>query len=369
MKLNDPIAFYGCKSEYLDLERLILSVTSRVLRTGQVLQAPEVEAFERRVAEMAGTEHAVAVGSGTDALFFALVSLNIGAGDEVLVPAISFLASATSILRTGACPVFVDVDKNCQLDLAHAAALVTERTRAVVVVDLFGGMGNPACVEVFASEYRLLIVEDFAQAFGASYNGRRSGSIGIVGATSFDPTKVIGAPGSGGALATNDERIATRVRALRLHGKHGKHFVEMGYNSQLPSWTAAVLSLKLDFHSDWTAKRTAVAEIYKSAFAELPIDLPCWDAAVAHVWHKFVIFTEARDTLRERLAAVGVPTMIHYATPLFAEPLFNNTQDPSQFPGAVRHARQALSLPMHSYLADNEAHYIADAVTQFFRAG
>lgn len=366
---RDPIAFYGCKDEYIDLEPVILPLTARVLRTGQMLQTPEVEAFEGRVAEMSGTAHAVAVGSGTDALFFALVSLGIGAGDEVLVPAISFLASATSVLRTGARPVFVDIDRNCQLDLVHAAALVTPQTRALLVVDLFGGMGNPTRVEVFAAEHGVAIVEDFAQSFGASYAGRRSGSIGVVSATSFDPTKVIGAPGSGGALVTNDGHLAARVRALRLHGKHGNRFVEMGYNSQLPSWTAAVLSLKLDRHAVWMARRTAVAKIYTSAFAGLPLALPHWDAPALHVWHKFVLFTEARDALREHLKAGGVPTMIHYATPLFAEPLFANTQDPTQFPGAVRHARQALSLPIHSYLSDDEARYVADAVTQFLVEG
>jgi dTDP-4-amino-4,6-dideoxygalactose transaminase len=362
---SDPITFYGCRDEYRELEPRILSLTAGVLGTGHMLQSPEVERFEHRVAEMAGTEYAVAVGSGTDALFFSLLSLGIGAGDDVLVPAISFVASATSILRTGARPVFVDIDLDCQLDLGHAAALVTARTRALVLVDLFGGMGNPIPVEEFAAKYGLRIVEDFAQAFGASYAGRRSGSIGVVGATSFDPTKVIGAPGSGGALVTNDLSIAERVRSLRLHGKHGKRFVELGYNSQLPSWTAAVLSLKLECHAAWTARRAALAGLYMSAFEGLALTLPNWDGSVAHVWHKFVLFTEARDELRSYLATVGVPTMIHYATPLFAEPVFANTQDRSQFPGANRHARQALSLPIHSYLDNEEAHHIASAVKNF----
>jgi len=366
MTSADPIAFYACKAEYADLEAQILPLTARVLATGQMLQGPEVTAFEARVAAMAGTQHAVAVGSGTDALFFALLTQNIGAGDEVLVPAISFLASATAILRTGATPVFVDIDSNCALDLAHAATLVTPQTRALVIVDLFGAMADPAPVEAFAAAHNLAIIEDFAQAFGASYNDRRSGSIGTASATSFDPTKVIGAPGSGGALVTNDARVATRVRGLRLHGKQGSSFVEMGYNSQLPSWTAAILALKLDHHAAWTARRRAVAQIYQTAFADLPLTLPQHAVAADHVWHKFVLFCEARDALAAHLAAASIPTMIHYATPLYAEPLFANPQNPAHFPGANRHARTALSLPIHSYLSDAQAHSVAATVRQFF---
>lgn len=365
LKLS-PICFTGVAAEYQYLEAKILRRVGDVLTSGNVLQGPHVAALEKRLAGMAGRRHGIATGSGTDALFFALVALGIGTGDEVLVPAVSFLASASAVLRTGAQPVFVDVDASCNLDLDRAADHITSRTKAMVFVQLLGGMTDPGRIETFAARYNLLVCEDFAQSLGAQFNGRPAGSTGPVGAVSFDPTKVIGAPGSGGAVVTDSDEIAARIRRLRLHGKQGNAFVELGYNSQLPSLSAAILDLKLDHHAAWTARRLAVARAYQHGLANLPVKMPHWTEAVDHVWHKFVIYLDGRDELGRRLAAAGIPTKVHYATALCREPIFGMRQPNGDFPRALLHAETALSLPIHGHLSDVEIDRVIAAVRGFF---
>ncbi|MDZ4371005.1 MAG: DegT/DnrJ/EryC1/StrS family aminotransferase [Phenylobacterium sp.] len=361
-----PVEFFGCGQEHLELQAEILDAASRVLTGGKVLQGPDVAQFESSIAEQCGRRHAVAVGSGTDALFFALVAADVGVGDEVLVPDFSFLASASAILRLGARPVFVDVGPDCTLDLDRAAASVTARTRALVHVQLFGGMAAPAAVEQFAADHDLILVEDFAQSFGAGLGGRRAGSMGLAGAVSFDPTKVLGAPGSGGAVVTDDDAVCARVRRLRYHGKEGGAFVELGYNSQMPSLTAAILSLKLARFESWRARRTQTAQHYLKAFEPLPLGRPLWPDDVRHVWHKFVVQTPHRDALAAYLAGQGVATAIHYATPFHREPLFGPSGDDEDFPESSRLSRQSLSLPIHSHLRADEVERVAAAVTAFF---
>lgn len=360
------VPFYGCAAEHRALSGEILARTEAVLATGKVLQGPEVAHFEARVAATCGRAHAVAVGSGTDALYFALRAAGIAPGDDVLVTTLSFLASATAIARTGARPVFVDVDARCNLDLARAAAQIGPRTRAMVFVHLFGGMTDPAALEAFARDHGIILIEDLAQAFGARHGDRPAGSAGLAGAVSFDPTKVIGAPGSGGAVVTDDPEVAARVRRLRLHGKDGDRFVELGYNSQMPSWTASILDLKLDHHVAWTARRRQIADEYRAGLAGLPIDFPESDASAHHVWHKFVLRTARRDALRAHLSAAGIPTMIHYPRPLHREPIFASMQPDVDFPNALDHCARALSLPIHAHLARGQTAHIIDTVRRLF---
>ncbi len=360
------IDFFGCVGDYAELSAAMLDRTAAVLASGQVLGGPDVARFEARVATLAGRKHAVAVGSGTDALFFALLGAGIEPGDEVLVPAISFVASASAILRARARPVFVDIGSDVAIDLDRAAQLITPATRALVHVHLFGAMSDPERAERFAARYRIALVEDYAQSFGASYSGRPAGSLGIASATSFDPTKVVGAPGSGGALVTNDPAIAARARRLRLHGQSENGFVELGFNSQLSSVGAAILNLKLERHAEWTQRRAAIATRYISGLADLPIALPPVDAQVLHVWHKFIVLTEQRDALAMALEAQGIPFRVHYDRPLPKEELFDVAQKDADFPNALDYCRRTLSLPIHTHLSDDEVDRVIAAVRAFF---
>jgi dTDP-4-amino-4,6-dideoxygalactose transaminase len=364
---NGQLDFFGCAAEYSKLHSKIVELTGRTLASGQVLLGPEVYALESRIAVTLNRKHAISVGSGSDALFFALVGLGVGVGDEVLVPDVSFIASATAVVRTGAQPVFVDIGRDCNLNLTAASARVTSRTRAMVFVQLFGGMSNPRDVEEFAGRHKIFLVEDGAQSFGASYAERPSGSIGIASSLSFDPTKVIGAPGSGGAVVTDDDDLARRVRRLRRHGKEGERYHEIGYNSLLPTWAAAILDLKLDYHSAWAAHRTSVAHQYSEAFQNLPIEMPRWSSSVKHVWHKFILITEFRSDLAAYLAELGIPTRIHYDRPLHKERILASDQKDEEFPTAIRFVQRTLSLPIHSHLTEDQVDRVIGGVTKFFQ--
>lgn len=366
LRTDHHIEFFGCAGDYAALSVPMLDRTASVLASGQVLQGRYVEQVEARVAALAGRRHAVAVGSGTDALFFALICSGIGPGDEVLVPAVSFVASASAIVRAGAVPVFVDIGPDIGIDLAVAQRLMTPNTRALLHVHLFGAMTDPAALERFATSNGILLIEDFAQSFGARYGNRAAGSIGMASATSFDPTKVIGAPGSGGALVTDDPEIAARARRLRLHGKSGNDFIELGYNSQMPSLTAAIIDLKLDHHDSWSRRRRAVAERYKDGLAGTPVTLPPVDPQVTHIWHKFVILWDRRDALAAALQAAGIPTRIHYHQPLDREPMFHAVRKADASPAATEYCGRTLSLPIHSHLSDHDVDQVIAAVRGFF---
>jgi len=363
---SSAIDFASCGRENADLAQHIEARSSRVAATGKLLQGPETEALEAELATICHRKYAVCVGSGTDALFFALLSLGIEPGDEVLVPDISFIATASAVLRTGAIPVFVDVDDSCNLDLDRAATLVSPKTKAVLYVQLFGGMGDVERLEQFGASHGLRIIEDAAQSFGASYAGRPCGSVGHASALSFDPTKVLSALGSGGAVLTDDENVAVRARRLRYHGRQDGAYVELGYNSQLSEISAAILRLKLGYQPEWTSRRQAVAELYLDAFSGLPLTFPSWPVTVEHVWHKFTLQHQVRDQLREHLRVRGIPTLIHYSHPFHRETLFGGRPD-CEFPRASFHADHSLSLPIHAYLSDEEIGATIEAVVSYFK--
>ena len=360
------VPFFGIGRENAEIEEQAGAAIAEVLRSGQMLQSVRVETFEKRLAGQIGRKHAVTVGSATDALFFALVTLGIGPGDEVLTTDLSFIASASCILRSGAKPVFVDVGDDCNLDLDRAAAFVTPRTRAIVFVHLFGGLSNPARIRGFALRHGLAVVEDASQAFGAAYDGTPAGQAGDISAFSFDPTKVLSAPGSGGCAVTDDDALAERLRRLRCHGKQDGAFIEPGYNSQMSSLTAAVLDIKRRRQPAWAEGRRAVAARYDAALDRLGLQRPRWDGAVSHAWHKYILLAANRDALRAHLASAGVPTQVHYAKPLHEEAIFGaQGWDPAEFPRATAHSRAALSLPIHGHLEDGEVAQVIGALESF----
>jgi UDP-2-acetamido-2-deoxy-ribo-hexuluronate aminotransferase len=339
-----------------------LALIAGALAAGRALQGDAVAAFEDDLAAYCERRHAIAVGNGTDALFFALGAAGVGPGDEVLVPAQSFIATASCVVRAGATPVFVDVDEHVLIDLDAAQAAVTPRTRAVIAVGLYGQMVDPAALEALGARHGLVVIEDLAQSPGASVGARRSGAVGELGCLSFDPTKTLAAPGSGGAVVCDDDALAAHVRRLRWHGRGSDgRIAELGYNSQLPSGSAAVLADKLTLDAQWTARRQAIAAAYDDALAASAARPVGVAAGREHVRSKYVVRSGDRDGVRERLGAAGVPTLVHYPVALPDQPLFGQAP-PGDWPHARRAAGELLSLPIHAMLTDVEVAHVADSV-------
>jgi dTDP-4-amino-4,6-dideoxygalactose transaminase len=364
-----PVPFHDAAREYAELRHEVLAAVDEVLASGHVLQGQAVVELEREVAAVSGRRQGIAVNSCTDALYFALVALAVGEGDEVLVTDFSFVASASCILRCGATPVFVDIDPiTFNMDLAAAEGLVTPRTRAVISVDLFGQMSDPAEVEAFARRHDLALIEDAAQAIGASFEGKPAGSVGSIGCLSFDPFKTISAPGSGGMVLTDDDAVAERVRRLRYHGRTPERTVEsLGFNSQMPTLVAAVLQIKLRHNGEWIRRRRQIADHYAAVLGDLDhLTVPAALPDAEHVYQKYVVTSPHRDALRAHLGDRGVETMVQYPAPLHRHPVFASGK-PVRAPNAEEASSRVLSLPVHAFLRDEEVEAVAEAVLSFPR--
>jgi len=367
------VPFFGLDRQYLRYREQFLQITDRVLSTGQVLQGADVEALEGRLAAVCGRRHVVALGSCTDALAFALKACGVRPGDEVLITAMSFVASASPILRIGAVPRFVDVEPDYyMMDLSRLRTLVTPRTRALIAVHLYGQTLPMSELEAFAEQHRLELIEDAAQALGARDGARPAGSMGRASCISFDPTKVIGSFSSAGAVATDDEQVARSVRMYRYHGRdpETRQYEVLGYNSQLATEMAAMLHFKLEHLEQWEEERGRVARIYEQRLASLPqLTLPRVRNGSTHNWHKFVVRTAARDALAVGLRDKGVQTNVHYPRPIPDEHVIKALQlapDAVDIPVARQLAREILSLPIYPDLKTEEAEYVAEQIRTFF---
>ena len=360
------IPYFALDREFEAIREPVLEVVEEVFRSGRLLQGPWIGEFEDELARRTGRRHAVAVNSCSDALYFAFAALGIGAGDEVLVPDFSFAATASAVLRTGATPVYVDIGDDFELDLAHAEELLSPRVKALVFVDLFGKMGDAAALERFAAEHGLLLVEDAAQTFGGVREGRPAGSLGTVSCFSFDPTKVVSAPGSGGALLTDDDELAAAARALSHHGKAASgDFDVVGQNAQMSSLVAAVLSVKLTREEEWLRARQRTAAAYSEALAPLAAVAPEPAFDREHVFHKYVVRVADRDRVRRALEERGVSTLVHYSSPLSALPFA--AAAPHRGGGGTRVTRfaaEVLSLPIHAHLRDDEIERVSGALAR-----
>jgi dTDP-4-amino-4,6-dideoxygalactose transaminase len=355
--------------QYPAIEPEVEAALRRVLRSGRFILGPEGEAFERECATVLGVEHAVSVSSGSDALRLCLLALGIGPGDEVVVPAFSFIASATAVLQVGARPVFADVDP-VTLTLApdRAEASVTARTRALVAVHLYGLPAAMDALGAVAAARGLVLIEDTAQAFGASWRGRPAGGLGSAAAFSFYPTKNLGACGDAGLVTTRDGDLAARVRSLRNHGQTRKYeHADAGWTSRLDELQAAILRVKLGHLAAWTEARRRIAARYDAGLAPLPVSRPPDVREARHVFHQYTIRTRHRDALAKHLAAVGVGTAIHYPAPIPAQPVFRALgYESGAFSCAWAASREVLSLPCFPELTDGEVDAVLDAIRTFF---
>ena len=356
--------------QYASIREDILSAVTRVCDSQQFIMGPEVERLESEVAAVIGVPHAIAVSSGTDALLVALMALGIGQGDEVITPTFSFFATAGSVARLGARPVFVDVDpETLMLDIDRVRTAITPRTRAIMPVHLYGLCADVDALKAVAGP-GVHIIEDAAQAIGATYHGRPSGTLGTIGCFSFFPTKNLGGFGDGGLVTTTDAAIADHVRLLRNHGAHPKYVHrEIGGNFRLDALQAAVLRVKLPHLSEWNSKRRANAARYRELFAKAGlagrIGLPVEPPGRTHVYHQFVIRVPDRDAVRAHLATRGVGTEVYYPVPFHRQQCFANLGHAlDAFPNADAAASDVLALPIYPELTREQQEYVVARVAE-----
>jgi len=355
------------RRQYAAIQDEIDAAIAGVVAKGQFILGPQVTAFEAEMATYCGAAHAVGVASGTDALRLALQALGVGPGDEVITTPFTFVASAETVSQVGAAPVFADIEPvTYTLDPAAVARKVTPRTRAIVVVHLYGHPADMEPLMALAREHRLWVIEDAAQAVGAMYRGRRVGSIGDVGCFSFFPTKNLGAYGDGGLVTTNDPAVADRVRMLRQHGSREKYVHALpGWSSRLDELQAAVLRVKLRRLDEWTVRRRLLASRYDRLLAGMPITSPRERPGDHAVYHLFTIRSRERDGLREHLSEQGIQTAVHYPMPLHQQPLYRGG-DGGGFPESEQASQQVLSLPLFPELRDDELDAVVAGVASFF---
>ena len=356
--------------QYASIREDILSAVTRVCDSQQFIMGPEVERLESEVAAAIGAPHAIAVSSGTDALIVALMALGIGSGDEVITPTFSFFATAGSVARLGARPVFVDVDpETLMLDIDRVRTAITPRTRAIMPVHLYGLCADVDALKAVAGP-GVHIIEDAAQAIGATYHGRPSGTLGTIGCFSFFPTKNLGGFGDGGLVTTTDAAIADHVRLLRNHGAHPKYVHrEIGGNFRLDALQAAVLRVKLPHLSEWNSKRRANAARYRELFAKAGlagrIGLPVEPPGRTHVYHQFVIRVPDRDAVRAHLATRGVGTEVYYPVPFHRQQCFANLGHAlDAFPNADAAASDVLALPIYPELTRAQQQYVVAGIAE-----
>lgn len=339
-------------------------------RTAFVL-GDEVAEFEQAFATFSGVRHCVGVANGTDALELALRAVDIGTGHEVIVPANTFIASALAVARAGATPVLVDVDPDTHLvDVDRVVAAITPRTRAIMPVHLYGQVAPMAGVRTIADEHDLVIVEDAAQAQGAKQDGRTAGGFGRVAGTSFYPGKNLGAYGDAGAVLTDDDELAGRVRALRNYGSEVKyHHPETGFNSRLDTLQAVVLSAKLRRLAAWNEQRRQAAARYDDLLADLEeVVSPVALAGNEHVWHLYVVRVPGRDDVLRSLHEAGIGAGIHYPVPVHLQGAFAQLgKGPGSFPVTEQAASQILSLPMYAEITADQQQQVVDALRKALR--
>ena len=356
--------------QYHALQAEVDVAISHTLQSGTFILGPEVDAFEREAAAWCETSLGVGVASGTDALHLALLACGIGEGDEVLTTPFTFIATAESIHKCGATPVFVDIEPDtCNMDLTQMERHLTPRTRGIVPVHLYGHPCDMTRLMRFASAHGLKVVEDCAQALGATWHGRKVGSFGDAGCLSFFPSKVLGAYGDGGMVVTSDQTIAEHVRVLRSHGSKKKYFHDYpGFNSRLDALQAAILIVKLRHLDGWLERRRQVAADYAGLLAGAKgVSLPAERPGARHIYNYYTVRVTGgaanRDALAAYLKARDIATAVYYPKSLHLQPVYEFLgHTPGGFPISEAAQDEVLSLPMYPELTAEQVHEVADAV-------
>lgn len=355
--------FIDLKAQYSRLQTKIHERTQRVYAHGQFIMGPEVGELEARLAAFTGSRHCIAVANGTDALFIALMALGVGPGDEVITSPFTFIATGEMIALIGAKPVFVDIDpRTFNLDPALLEAAITPKTKAIMPVSLYGQCADFDTINSIAGKYGLPVIEDGAQSFGATYKGRRSCALSTIGCTSFFPSKPLGCYGDAGAIFTDNDLLAHAMRQIRVHGQERRYYhARLGVNGRMDTLQAAVLLVKMEVFEEEIQLRQRAAARYDGQLRGV-VNLAQVETWNTSVYAQYTISVAQRDEVAKTLKAAGIPTAVHYPLCLHQQPAI--LQPGVVMPNAEHAARTVLSLPMHPYLAPDDAARVVDAVKE-----
>jgi dTDP-4-amino-4,6-dideoxygalactose transaminase len=357
------------KAQYAAVRDEVMQAISGVCESQSFALGPAVAEFEERIAAYCASKHAIGVSSGTDALLVGLMALEIKPGDEVITTPFTFFATAGSIARLGAKPVFVDVEPDSyNIDANLIEEKVTEKTRAIIPVHLFGQLAQMKAIMEVAQRHNLAVIEDAAQAIGASQDGIKCGNFGDCGCFSFYPTKNLGGFGDGGLVTTDSETLAEKIKILRDHGQNPRYFYKaIGGNFRLDSVQAAVLNVKLRYLDGWNEKRRQNAALYDSFFADSPVKAPEIAANNVSTYHQYTVTVPERDRLQKFLAENQISSAIFYPKPLHLQDCFKELgYKPGDFPVAERLCREVLSLPVYPELSPDQIEYVAKTALEFY---
>jgi len=359
------IPLVDLKAQYDPMRPEIDDAIQRVIDNTAFIMGKEVSDFESAFAGYCGAKHAVGVSSGTSALFLTLLAYGIGQGDEVITTPFTFFATGESISQVGARPVFVDIDPvTYNIDPERLEAAITPFTRAIMPVHLFGQPANMDAINEIACRHELPVIEDAAQAHGSTYKGKRAGSLGAAACFSFYPSKNLGCYGDGGAVVTDDDHVADRVRLLRDHGRISKYeHGELGYGHRLDGIQAAILSAKLPHLDDWNAGRRRMAARYGELLADTPLSTPQHLPETNPVYHCYVVRSPRRDATLKSLQAAGVGAGVHYPIPLHLQPAYRSLeQEPGSFPISEQAARAVITLPLYAEMTETQQNEVVSAL-------
>ena len=366
------VPFSNMRAQFAQFRSEVLSALAEVAESGGYILGPHVAAFEDAFAAAHNVKHCVAVNTGTSALHLALIAAGVGSGDEVITVPMTFVATSWAISYCGATPVFVDVDPaTYTMDPEKVSARISRRTKAIMPVHLYGQPADLSPLRDIADRHGIALVEDAAQAHLATYRGRPVGRFGFAAGFSFYPGKNLGACGEGGAVVTNDDAAATRMRALRDHAQTQRyHHAEIGFNYRMDAMQGAVLGIKMKHLARWTARRRELAERYLMLLRDLPIDLPCERADRESVWHLFVVLHPERDRIRAELESRGIQTGLHYPIPVHLQPAYQSLgHEAGDFPVSERIGRECFTLPLFPEMTEDQQDIVVGVLTDVLKGG
>jgi dTDP-4-amino-4,6-dideoxygalactose transaminase len=362
------IPMVDLKAQYAEIKGEVEQGLAQTIENCSFILGPNVQGFEKEAAEYLGVKHAIGVASGTDALHLALLAEGIGAGDEVITTSFTFIATAEAIRYVGATPVFVDVDpKTYNITAEAIEAAITDKTTAVMPVHIFGQPVNMAAIKAVCDKHNLKIVEDCAQSFGASIDGKQTGSIGNAAGYSFFPSKNLGAFGDGGLVGTNSDETAEMLKQLRNHGSKVRYYHDViGFNSRLDEMQAVVLRAKLKRIDRYNDSRRHVAHLYSELMADLPLETPYEDGIGRHVYHQYTLLSDRRDEILEALQAKKIACSVFYPVPLHQQNVFKEDCAGLSLPNTEAIAARCLSLPICSELSDESVKEVVAVIRSVF---
>lgn len=361
--MRNTMQFIDLAAQQARIKPQIDANIQKVLSHGQYILGPEVAELEDKLAAYCGAKHCIGVANGTDALQIALMALGVGAGDEVITPGFTYIATAETVALLGAKPVYVDiVEQTYNLDPAKLEAAITPRTKAIVPVSLYGQCADFDAVNAIAARHNLPVIEDAAQSFGASYKGRKSGSLTTVSCTSFFPSKPLGCYGDGGAVFTDDDNLATVIRQIARHGQDRRyHHIRVGVNSRLDTLQAAILLPKLAILEEEIGLRGRVAAVYAQELDKAGIAAPFIESHNISAYAQYTVRVKNRDAVQTALKAAGIPTAVHYPIPLNKQPAVASD---AVLPVGDLVVEEVLSLPMHPYMTEEQVRQVVGALAQ-----